>query len=330
LGRHRSGEASLDSTTKCQSALDGSLSVKSAMRPQMLTIKNVAATEAALARFYRARPVSYGLEERDSQTYENYSRFVSEYATRPDLPCVDLGCGTHRSPLTLARYGFGRVVGIDIFSDSDLDRFSSEITVDGVTLKAYDGRTLPFESGSVGTVASLCVLEHVVRVGELLGEIDRVLAPGGSAIIVGPNWSGISNPLRALMNRRRGAARYWQFETLEDCALGLVRSIWWWLKLKTSRKATFILIEPRCDAAGEIDFEYSDDDAVHLCQPLSFKYWFESRRYRVQSFNQRVGTTPLVRIFNRCLPGLATSNELAFEKPWSMDVRCQPRGGGIA
>jgi SAM-dependent methyltransferase len=285
------------------------------MRPRLLHLEDVQSTEAALARFYNRRPDSYGLEERDAAEYQSYSRFVSENATRPDLACLDLGCGTHRTPVMLSTQGFGRVIGVDLFSDSDLARFKAEIVVDGVELQSYDGERLPFETGTVGTVASLCVLEHVPRVNELLMEIDRVLAPGGSAIIVGPNWAGISNPIRALINRSRGASRYWQYETLQDCAFGVVRSIWWWTKLKLTRRPWFILVQPRLDPAGEIDFEESDDDAVHLCQPLSFKYWFQSREYTVRSFNEHVGNTKLSRVFNRCMPGLATTNRLAFEKP---------------
>jgi SAM-dependent methyltransferase len=50
------------------------------------------------------------------------------------------------------------------------------------------GEALPFRNGSFDVVCSYNVLEHVDGLGRAMGEAVRVLAPGGCAVIVVPNY----------------------------------------------------------------------------------------------------------------------------------------------
>ena len=59
----------------------------------------------------------------------------------------------------------------------------------------------------------------------MLDELDRVLAPGGVFVLVGPNWSGPHNAIRAALQLCRGADRYWHYESLWQAGVGLLRSV---------------------------------------------------------------------------------------------------------
>jgi len=110
----------------------------------------------------------------------------------------------------------------------------------------------------------------------------------------------------------RGAERYWQYESPWQACTGLVRSLVWDLKVRTDQNPLFLLIEPRM-RDGKIHFEDSDDDAVHLCHPVSFRKWFTGRGYEVVHFN-RFGSRWRA-LWNGFCPTLATSNEFVFRKP---------------
>jgi hypothetical protein len=94
--------------------------------------------------------------------------------------------------------------------------------------------------------------------------------------------------------------------------VGLLRSVARDFKVCTDQKPRFLLVEPRI-RDGKIHFQGSDDDAVHLCHPVSFRKWFTGRGYEVLHFN-RFGSRWRA-LWNWSCPTLATSNELVFRKP---------------
>jgi 2-polyprenyl-3-methyl-5-hydroxy-6-metoxy-1,4-benzoquinol methylase len=66
-----------------------------------------------LRAFYSSRPVSYGLADRPQEEYEAYASLLQRYG-RAGGRVLDFGCGTGRSPATIARRGFGEVIGCDL------------------------------------------------------------------------------------------------------------------------------------------------------------------------------------------------------------------------
>lgn len=77
----------------------------------------------------------------------------------------------------------GRIVGIDS-SPSMLLWASRHETTDGrIRFIGGDGARLPFPDESVDVVVSTLSLHHWSNPDGVLGEIDRVLVPGGSALI---------------------------------------------------------------------------------------------------------------------------------------------------
>jgi len=265
--------------------------------------------EQALSAFYRTERSSYGLEEIDHDGLPEYVAIVQQFAPR-GASVLEFGAGTWRSPLMLHRAGF-EVVGCDLFSEEDLAEFRRHVG-DAAQLLSYDGHRVPLPDASVDVVTSRNVFEHILHVDSMLSELDRVLAPGGIFVLVGPNWSGPHNAIRALVQLSRGADRYWHYESPWQACVGLLRSVAWDLKVRTDQKPRFLLIEPRM-RDGKIHFQDSDDDAVHLCHPVSFRKWFTARGYEVLQFN-RFGSRWRA-LWNGLCPTLATSNELVFRKP---------------
>ena len=66
--------------------------------------------------------------------------------------------------------------------------------VPGATFKCYDGKTLPFPTGSFDVVIGICVLHHVPLSEQLsfVREMNRVAAPDGLLVIFEHNPA---NPL---------------------------------------------------------------------------------------------------------------------------------------
>ena len=280
------------------------------MLKPLTSVAEMKRIEQALAVFYRSeRCASYGLNELDTEGMPQYVAVVQQHAPRGSV-VLEFGAGTWRSPLMLHQAGF-RVVGCDLFSEEDLAAFRDRIG-DAAQLISYDGHRIPLPDASVNVVTSRNVFEHILHVDSMLTELDRVLAPGGIFVLVGPNWSGPHNAIRALVQMSRGAERYWQYESPWQACTGLVRSLVWDFKVRTDQNPLFLLLEPRM-RDGKIHFEDSDDDAVHLCHPVSFRKWFTGRGYEVVHFN-RFGSRWRA-LWNGFCPTLATSNELVFRKP---------------
>jgi len=281
------------------------------MVPSMLRQDDITLVEDALNAFYRTRPAEYRVELVHEEDNESYAQFISRYAV-PGSSLLDFGTGSWRLPLSLSAHGF-KVTGVDIFSDADLARFSALLEGSGATLMSYDGKKLPFADNSFDTVSSRNVFEHIINVGNVLSELDRVLKPGGLFILHGPNWSGPNISIRAIQSLLRSGQRYWQYENIFDAILGLFRTFSWYMRVRFAATPHFILIHPRMKSGG-IFFEKSDDDAVHLNQPYSFYSWFRQKGYSVMQYNRNEGSCSLTRIFNTVFPSFATSNRMVFRK----------------
>lgn len=286
------------------------------MKPQRLRHpQDIAEIKEALLRFYRTRPPIYDMEQRrDQAIYEEYSDLVAKYS-RPNGRVLDFGSGTYRLPITIHTRGL-EVTSCDFYSAEMLRLADERLPKCGVRLipLKQSPLPLPFENNSFDTVTSLAVMEHIVDVEQTLAEFDRVLVPGGVMIIRGPNWSGPNVPVRALQSILVRRRRFWQYETFTQAGLGLVRTAAWYGEVLLSRQPRFLLIYPRLKN-GEIEFLSSDDDAVHLNHPLSYKKWLKRSGYQMVRYNRGEGSTKFAKIFNVAFPSLATTNTIVARKP---------------
>jgi SAM-dependent methyltransferase len=144
---------------------------------------------------------------------------------------LELGCGTGRISLPLARAGV-RVVGIDR-SGPMLERAAKRLALlrkrtsgarkPRLRLVRGDIRFLPFESGAFRTVlAPYGVLQSLIRARDLLdtlAAVARVLAPGGlfgiDLVPDVPNWREYSNRVQ-LQGRAAGGAHLTLVESVRQ------------------------------------------------------------------------------------------------------------------
>lgn len=95
---------------------------------------------------------------------------------------ADIGCGTGRHALPLARAG-ARVTAVD-FSEAMLRRACAKPGAEAVRFVRHDlNQRLPLAGASFDRVLCCLVLDHIADLGSLLLELGRLCRPDGSIII---------------------------------------------------------------------------------------------------------------------------------------------------
>lgn len=101
---------------------------------------------------------------------------------------LDVGCGSCVHAIRLANRGF-LVRGVD-FSESALTQAKANVQTykldDKITIQRSDILSLPFQNEAVEYVLCWGVLMHVPDLEKAIGELTRVLKPGG-ILIIGEN-----------------------------------------------------------------------------------------------------------------------------------------------
>jgi SAM-dependent methyltransferase len=157
---------------------------------------------AGKRRFYSQPAIA---ESYDSQRFAGRS---GEWVNRRELALVrrllppagralDLACGTGRLSAALDRPGF-RVVGLDV--SPEMLRVARGRGP--APMVQGDGFRLPFRDGAFDAAVALRLLFHFADVGMLLGEMARVVRPGGALVCDTYRWTPRS--LAALGSGRWG------------------------------------------------------------------------------------------------------------------------------
>lgn len=104
---------------------------------------------------------------------------------KPGERVIDVGCGPGFlcESMAAAVGPTGRVVGIDI-SEDFIDFATKHKHSDHIEYRVSNATALPAESMQFDVAVSTQVIEYVADADAALGEIARVLRPGGRAIIV--------------------------------------------------------------------------------------------------------------------------------------------------
>jgi ubiquinone/menaquinone biosynthesis C-methylase UbiE len=133
--------------------------------------------------------------------YTVFDRLVAWFRFRAALPHIrrgalvcDIGCGLGARFLQSAssRISFG--VGIDY-------QFPGPAPAGAALVCGNIAQGMPFPSNQFDHAVMLAVLEHLQDPRPLLGEVFRILAPGGSLIMTWP--SSTIDPLLNLLRRAR-------------------------------------------------------------------------------------------------------------------------------
>ncbi len=98
---------------------------------------------------------------------------------------LDLGCGAGRHVIFLAHEGF-QVCGLDL-AETGLAHAQAWLLREGLTaeLRRGDIARIPYPDGFFDAVISLYVIYHqrLTGIKQVVAEIDRVLKPGGLALV---------------------------------------------------------------------------------------------------------------------------------------------------
>ena len=285
------------------------------MIPKILQENGKENISKILEKFYLMRPKHYCLMDREQDDYNSYVDIIYSNIDRDNPSILDLGSGSHRIPLTIANRlkEFESIISLDYYSPEKINEFSNYIKDDRIQLVSYSDKSFPLPESSFDVVSSLCVFEHIIDANFSLNEIKRVLKPKGILIISAPNWSGISAVIRSLISIIFKKDRYWRYENLGDSLIAFFRVWIWYFSVLFSINPKFLYIEPRI-SDNEINFERSDDDVVHLCQPLSFKRWLKKNGFQIIRYNRFQGETKSAKIFNTLFPSFATVNQIIAKK----------------
>ena len=98
---------------------------------------------------------------------------------------LDAGCGTGYGDLYLCRNGAASVVGLDV-SAKAIAYANRHYSHPNLRFELAGGSSLPHADASLDVVFSSNVIEHVADYRGYLDEIGRVLAPGGTLILITP------------------------------------------------------------------------------------------------------------------------------------------------
>lgn len=149
---------------------------------------------------YRTNPLQDRLNDRIMD------RLVGLLEPASDARILDAGCGSGDHARRLARRGF-LVTGVDI-STHILETARAKAASEGLTERCMFVRehleTLPFADGTYDAIHCRGVLMHIPDWERALGELCRVLKPGGRIAILEGNHAAIESRLvRLLRNLRR-------------------------------------------------------------------------------------------------------------------------------
>lgn len=131
---------------------------------------------------------------------------------RPGETLLDLGCGPGHltSELAAAACGDERFIALDRQAEM-AEAAASRAAAAGVAQRCLfvlgEATAIPLGTGTCDGVVAVQVLEYVPDVAGALGEIRRVLGPGGRAVILDTDWRSCVWHSVGRHEDRRGAAR---------------------------------------------------------------------------------------------------------------------------
>jgi SAM-dependent methyltransferase len=158
----------------------------------MTTTPNPPAFEAAVREHLRGTEEQFNHQQMlltflDNDRFHRWAAVVDRYRPIAGARFLSSGCGFGGSLLAYHDAGAAAVTGVEV--DPEYVRFSA-LRVDDVPtaeVRRYDGHRLPFADGAFDVIESMDVIEHTPDDDAYLGELARVLAPGGLILLVTPN-----------------------------------------------------------------------------------------------------------------------------------------------
>jgi ubiquinone/menaquinone biosynthesis C-methylase UbiE len=121
---------------------------------------------------------------REQNESVEFSAALHEYAQFTGKRVLDVGCG---NGYVLSRYAQegAHVVGVDLTKTAvDLTRRRFELTGLSGDFRVANAESLPFDDAAFDCVCSMGVIHHTPETPRAVGEMHRVLRPGGRIILM--------------------------------------------------------------------------------------------------------------------------------------------------
>lgn len=131
---------------------------------------------------------------------------------------LDAGCGGGRNAIGMARLGAAEVVGIDIGENGIADARKRAEGIDNVSFQVASLADIPFPDAHFDVVWCAGVLMHTADEMKVLGELSRVLRPGGTVYFLVYATGGMRWPLIKLLRPLSSAIGQEQVEAAMEAA----------------------------------------------------------------------------------------------------------------
>ncbi len=128
--------------------------------------------------------------DRQTQDSSHLESIIELLPVKNGMKILDLGTGSGYLTFALAkRYPDISVIGLDIVEKAlENNKLTAEReTLTNVGFVSYNGRSLPFDSGSFDIVVSRYALHHFPDMNNSLSEVNRVLTDEGCFFISDPS-----------------------------------------------------------------------------------------------------------------------------------------------
>lgn len=149
-------------------------------------------------------------------------RFTQEslMENNPDAVVLDCGCREGDNTIRMTRgIGSGRIIGLD-YTTSVLKQAAQK----GIMpLRSDLNKAIPLSSDSVDVVFASDVLEHLVNPAVFVGELYRVLRPGGYLVLDTPNLASWHNIFALLIGLQPFSGP--NITNMEDAELDIIREM---------------------------------------------------------------------------------------------------------
>jgi len=133
------------------------------------------------------------MSRRQGLLAEGKSWSFDQMRLAPGHEVLDVGCGTGDDVAAMAAMVApgGRAVGIDRSETMIAEATHRHAAIAGVSFKTGDAQTLPFENATFDACRCERTLMHLAEPVAAVGEIARVLRPGGRVALIEPDWEGL-------------------------------------------------------------------------------------------------------------------------------------------
>jgi len=160
-------------------------------------------------------------------------------------------------------------------------------------------------ANAINSVGTYTMLEHVPDADTVLGEIDRVLLPGETLVICGPNMLSPFHAARLWWRGARSGRRH-----PDGTPGGIVRCVGRSFHRALSLRPRFLYRQPMTQG---LEFAGSDYDAIFLMNPYDLLHWLRAKGYEAR--NQPRGTGRAGQLLARVAPNFSGGLCIVARKP---------------